>query len=347
MVDDVQSIILMKEEEENAESHLFNYDWLDTSTQKYYDENRFLVVSIFTASLLPRIQAALSSSFDALNQDHLLNFQQVLSAARQIWDADVLLEKMIKPVTARILSAVPFSFSFALSQIQSWTHAASQPVFFFTSLLRFQTLLPGFDSDVFPHFTNALSAYLKSLADLRELKSVLVELKPLFDSESPAARRSLFALENTALPKLVSRLRALQIDPSDQQHIDYFTSVLEWSDCIDLGTLSAVLEGEFFPKWLAVLFDWIHQPGVNLQEIVMWIQGWRSLFPDELLRESHVVQQFNRCWDIVNDFLDGTNKIDSTQFRKPVSYYRVLQNRKIEEANRKLRDVRVERACDD
>lgn len=109
LVDDVQSIILMKEEEENAESHLFNYDWLDTSTQKYYDENRFLVVSIFTASLLPRIQTVLSSSFDALNQDHLLNFQQILSAARQIWDADVLLEKMIKPVTARILSSVSFS----------------------------------------------------------------------------------------------------------------------------------------------------------------------------------------------------------------------------------------------
>lgn len=101
----------MKEEEENVESHLFNYDWLDTSTQKYYDENRFLVVSIFTASLLPRIQTVLSSSFDALNQDHLLNFQQILSAARQIWDADVLLEKMIKPVTARILSSVSFSFS--------------------------------------------------------------------------------------------------------------------------------------------------------------------------------------------------------------------------------------------
>ena len=117
LVDDVQSIILMKEEEENAESHLFNYDWLDTSTQKYYDENRFLVVSIFTASLLPRIQTVLSSSFDALNQDHLLNFQQILSAARQIWDADVLLEKMIKPVTARILSSVSFSFSsFILSR---------------------------------------------------------------------------------------------------------------------------------------------------------------------------------------------------------------------------------------
>ena len=200
---------------------------------------------------------------------------------------------------------------------------------------------------MFPHFTNALSSYLKSLADLRELKSVLAELKPLFDSESPAARRSLFALENTVLPKLVTRLRALEIDPSDQQHIDYFTSVLEWSDCIDLDTLSAVLEGEFFPKWLAVLFDWIHQPGVNLQEIVLWIQGWRSLFPEELLRESHVVQQFNRCWDIVNDFLDGTSKIDPAQFRKPVSYYRVLQNRKIEEANRKLRDVRVGRGCDE
>ena len=144
------------------------------------------------------------------------------------------------------------------------------------------------------------------------------------------------------LPKLVARLHALAIDPSNQQHIDYFTSVLEWSDCIDPSTLSALLEGEFFQKWLGVLFDWIHQPGVNLQEIVRWIQGWQSLFPEEMLRERHVVQQFNRCWDIVNDFLDGTNKIDPSQFRKQISYYRVLQNRKIEEANQKLRDVRSE-----
>ena len=340
LVDDVQSMILMKEDEEDEESHLFNYDWLDSTTQKYYDENRFLVVSIFTATLLPRIHSALLTSFDALNQDHLFNYQQVLSAARQIWDADVLLEKLIKPVISRILAAVRSLFS-PQPQIQSWSRAASRPVFFFTSLLRFQTLLPGFDSDVFPPLTNALSAYLKSLADLRELKAVLAELRPLFDTESPAARRSLAALENAVLPKLVARLRALQIDPSDQQHIENFTSVLEWSDCVDLGTLSALLEGEFFPKWLGVLFDWIHQSGVNLQEIVAWIQGWRSLFPAELLRESHVVQQFNRCWDIVNDALDGTNKIDPSQFRKQVSYYRVLQNRQIEEANRKQRDVRV------
>lgn len=105
LVDDVQSIILMKEEEDE-ESHLFSYDWLDNTTQKYYDENRFIVVSIFTTALLPLIQTALLSSFDPLNQDHLLNYQQVLSAARQIWDPDVLLEKLIKPVTARILSAV-------------------------------------------------------------------------------------------------------------------------------------------------------------------------------------------------------------------------------------------------
>ena len=180
---------------------------------------------------------------------------------------------------------------------------------------------------------------MKSLTDLEEAKTIITELKPLFDMESPAARKSLFALENAVLPRLAHVLRALEINPGDQQHIDYFTSVMEWSSHIDMATFSALLEGEFFPKWLGVLYDWIHQSSASLQEIVIWIQGWQSLFPEDVMRESYVVKQFNRCWDIINDYLDGTNKIDPGQFARPISYLRVLQNRSVEEVNKRLYDV--------
>ena len=93
-------------EDEDEESRLFSYDWLDNSTQKYYDENHFIVVSIFTETLLQRIYDRLITSFNVLDQVQLVNYQQLLSAARVIWDAPTLLESFIKPVIKRLLQSV-------------------------------------------------------------------------------------------------------------------------------------------------------------------------------------------------------------------------------------------------
>lgn len=139
--------------------------------------------------------------------------------------------------------------------------------------------------------------------------------------------------------KLARSLRAFEIDPSNQENIEVFAMVMEWSDCLDENTLSAILEGEFFNKWMCVLYSWIHQEEVDLMEIVNWIDGWRSMFPPTLLDNQFIVKQFNRGWDIVNDVMDHTSLVDPAVLEKPITYLHVIQNRRIMENEENLRQV--------
>ena len=73
---------------------------------------------------------------------------------------------------------------------------------FFRAVLRFQTLLPGFDSEMhdfslqvthsFPLFTTRVTSYVNSLPSLPLAREFIASIKPLFNTESQGARRSLF-----------------------------------------------------------------------------------------------------------------------------------------------------------
>ena len=92
-----------------------------------------------------------------------------------------------------------------------------------------------------------------------------------YDTFSYSTHHSRFSissiLQNAVLPKLASSLRQLEVNPGNQEHIEYFTDVMEWSEWFDSDTFSAILEGEFFPQWLDILYDWSHQSGVVLKEV--------------------------------------------------------------------------------
>lgn len=228
---------------------------------------------------------------------------------------------------------------------------------FFRAVLRFQTLLPGFDSEMhdfslqvthsFPLFTTRVTSYVNSLPSLPLAREFIASIKPLFNTESQGARRSLFMLENAVLPQLAKALRALEINPSNQEGIEVFMETMLWSECIDANIMSALLEGEFFNKWLFVLYSWMHQENTDLTEIVNWIEGWRSLIPQALLENEYTVRQFSRCWDVVNEVLDEKRVVDPRCYEKRTSYISVIQNRRIEEKEEMIREVRVGRNCDD
>lgn len=167
------------------------------------------------------------------------------------------------------------------------------------------------------------------------------------DAQFQAARKSLSSiLQNAVLPKLASSLRQLEVNPGNQEHIEYFTDVMEWSEWFDSDTFSAMLEGEFFPQWLDILYDWSHQSGVVLKEVCGWIEGWRSLFPNSVLENRYIILQFNRAWDIINEVLEGGNQIDPSVYRQPITYRHVLQNRLIQEKTDRMRDVSIGSRCD-
>ena len=98
MVQHTKDVILI-DEEEDEESHLFDTDWFEkTSSSKHNDENRFLVTTIFTNTLLKPIRDHLTRSFHIFDATHFDNYAKLLNASRDIWDKAVLFDYLTKPV---------------------------------------------------------------------------------------------------------------------------------------------------------------------------------------------------------------------------------------------------------
>ena len=171
-----------------------------------------------------------------------------------------------------------------------------------------------------------------------------------YDTFSYSTHHSRFSISGSSKVSLIySSERCstqLEVNPGNQEHIEYFTDVMEWSEWFDSDTFSAILEGEFFPQWLDILYDWSHQSGVVLKEVCGWIEGWRSLFPNSVLENRYIILQFNRAWDIINEVLEGGNQIDPSVYRQPITYRHVLQNRLIQEKTDRMRDVSIGSRCD-
>ena len=98
LVQHTKDVILI-DEEEDEESHLFDTDWFEkTSSSKHNDENRFLVTTIFTNTLLKPIRDHLTRSFHIFDTTHFENYAKLLNESRDIWDKAVLFDYLTKPV---------------------------------------------------------------------------------------------------------------------------------------------------------------------------------------------------------------------------------------------------------
>ncbi|KAI9921616.1 hypothetical protein PsorP6_002180 [Peronosclerospora sorghi] len=70
--------------------------------------------------------------------------------------------------------------------------------------------------------------------------------------------------------------REFIINPANQS-LAGLSWVLAWKDHLPDRQFIALLEGEFFPKWLKVLRTWI-AGSPNLTELEKWYRGWKLLF---------------------------------------------------------------------
>jgi len=64
--------------------------------------------------------------------------------------------------------------------------------------------------------------------------------------------------------------------------------VMSWVDMLPHSSLVTLLEKHFFPRWLQVLGTWLSGPNPNYYEVTSWYQGWKTLFPQQLLSDSTV-----------------------------------------------------------
>jgi len=69
---------------------------------------------------------------------------------------------------------------------------------------------------------------------------------------------------------------------------DSWNWVMSWVDMIPHSSLVTLLEKHFFPRWLQVLGTWLSGPDPNYYEVTSWYQGWKALFPQQLLSDSTV-----------------------------------------------------------
>ncbi|KAK1939198.1 Septin and tuftelin-interacting protein 1 1 [Phytophthora citrophthora] len=70
--------------------------------------------------------------------------------------------------------------------------------------------------------------------------------------------------------------REFEINPENQS-LESLTWVLAWKDHLPERQFIALLEGEFFPKWLKVLRKWVGG-SPSLIELKKWYCGWKLLF---------------------------------------------------------------------
>uniref|UniRef100_M4B9B9 G-patch domain-containing protein n=1 Tax=Hyaloperonospora arabidopsidis (strain Emoy2) TaxID=559515 RepID=M4B9B9_HYAAE len=70
--------------------------------------------------------------------------------------------------------------------------------------------------------------------------------------------------------------REFEIKP-DNQSLVALTWVLAWKDHLSDRQFIALMEGEFFPKWLKALRTWV-AGSPNLTELDTWYRGWKFFF---------------------------------------------------------------------
>jgi tuftelin-interacting protein 11 len=86
--------------------------------------------------------------------------------------------------------------------------------------------------------------------------------------------------------------REFEINPENQS-LEALTWVLAWRDHLPERQLVALLEGEFFPKWLKALRKWV-SGSPNLAELENWYCGWKLLFEkNDLATQERLLVHFH------------------------------------------------------
>jgi tuftelin-interacting protein 11 len=112
-------------------------------------------------------------------------------------------------------------------------------------------------------------------------------------------------LKRSILPKLGMALRQFIINPSGQ-NLELFNAVMLWESVIPINILALLLEVEFFPKWLHVLYTWL-SASPNYEEISRWYIEWKKLFPPSLQAHEKIRAQLNHALAIMNRAITGGN----------------------------------------
>ncbi|KAM3589132.1 hypothetical protein VKS41_000010 [Umbelopsis sp. WA50703] len=94
------------------------------------------------------------------------------------------------------------------------------------------------------------------------------------------------------LPKLTQVMRTEFIVNPREQNLEPFVWCLAWKDMISPVLLGQLLEHEFFPKWLDVLYRWVtlDPKTINWDEVSQWYSWWKQVFASYGVDENPLVK---------------------------------------------------------
>lgn len=121
------------------------------------------------------------------------------------------------------------------------------------------------------------------------------------------------------VPKLSQSLNELVINPN-HQILDPFNWAMSWSDMMSPVHLASLFEKQFFPKFTAILKTWLAS-NPNYNEVIMWYQGWKGLFPANLLHTPVIRTNFHHCLDLMNKTVSSTSALSHPGARETVLYF--------------------------
>ncbi|KAF9054490.1 GC-rich sequence DNA-binding factor-like protein-domain-containing protein [Panaeolus papilionaceus] len=128
------------------------------------------------------------------------------------------------------------------------------------------------------------------------------------------------------VPKLGATLRNdLRVNPRDQK-MEPIQQVLAWLGIVRSSIISQIIETEFFPKWLDVLYIWLIQPGVSLGQVDEWYRDWKKTFPEEIRDHAGISAGFTRGLQLMSKALelgsDAPTKLVKPNFRQEMQQAR-------------------------
>ena len=127
------------------------------------------------------------------------------------------------------------------------------------------------------------------------------------------------------VPKLNQALSELVINPNHQV-LDQFHWVLSWSDMMSAVHLASIFDKHFFPKFTAILRTWLSS-NPNFNEVIMWYQGWKSLFPVAIIHTPAIKSNFHQCLDLMNKAVSSSTNLLHPGARETVLYFTTAERK--------------------
>jgi tuftelin-interacting protein 11 len=287
-------------------------DYFDDAGERALSEQaRQMMEQSTERIIMPNVRRAITSEWDVKNPDGCIALIEAMNAAfikKAV--AEDLVDMLVQP---KLLTAV-----------RNW-NPTSDPVPIHTWLHPWLPLMRSKLSVVYPDIRRKLSQALQSwnAVDTSAL-AMLTPWKAVFDKTS---------MENLIIraivPKLVLALRDLQINPQ-QQDLRLFRSVLAWFGMVPMLHFTSLFVGEFFPRWIRVLVNWLSL-NPDFAEVSQWYIGWKSLFPEELLEDPEMIGPFNAALDLMNAALSELGGDELVRLAAPemqdTTYFKVIEKR--------------------